>query len=239
MLLALPVSRPYATPDVDPGTRILVGMYGRRVVSEAETRAACIMTSSRPSTGLMVLGVECGRGGPHSRCWTRVASDDAVQADTGPARGPGMVYVVRALWSRGECHSQRADLVQIKSIHCPSVKARPAVWDMGPPQPPNIKQDRTGQDSSAVIFRNNEEPALEMVLTGASNEKQQKRHRSELGRVWMGWTGVGWEMLLVLRLVKRRNNGGRGSRSEGLVSFQFHSGRCSVMAGQVYRLQQV
>lgn len=52
-------------------------------------------------------------------------------------------YVVRALWSPGECHSQRADLVLIKSIHCSSVESqtRPQ-HGHGATQPPNIKQGR-------------------------------------------------------------------------------------------------
>lgn len=61
-----------------------------------------------------------------------------------------MLVVVRALCSsQVEWHSQPADLVLINSIHCSSVNARPAILDMGPPQPLDIKQgrtDRTGQD---------------------------------------------------------------------------------------------
>lgn len=61
-----------------------------------------------------------------------------------------MLVVVRALCSsQVEWHSQPADLVLINSIHCSSVNARPAILDMGPPQPPDIKQgrtDRTGQN---------------------------------------------------------------------------------------------
>lgn len=87
-----------------------------------------------------------------------------------------MLVVVRALCSsQVEWHSQPADLVLINSIHCSSVNARPAILDMGPPQPPDIKQGRTerteqnrtkrqgkarpSQLNSALIFENNDELA--------------------------------------------------------------------------------
>lgn len=66
-----------------------------------------------------------------------------------------MLYLVRALWSRGggECHSQRADLVLIKSIHCSSEETRPAVWGYGATQPPDIKQNRTAQGDKERLDR--------------------------------------------------------------------------------------
>lgn len=51
--------------------------------------------------------------------------------------------------------------------------------------------------------------------------------KTQAGRVWYAWTGVGKGMLLVLRLVNTRGEQeGRtmeGSRSEGLVSSQFQN----------------
>lgn len=53
--------------------------------------------------------------------------------------------------------------------------------------------------------------------------------KTQAGRVWYAWTGVGKGMLLVLRLVsargeqERRTMEGSRSESEGLVSLQFQN----------------
>lgn len=69
-----------------------------------------------------------------------------------------MLVVVRALCSsQVEWHSQPADLVLINSIHCSSVNARPAILDMGPPQPPDIKQGRTDRTRQNRTEQNDKE----------------------------------------------------------------------------------